>query len=437
MMMEGEEHLVYSTALSDNVASALAHHRSSLDPLVLQSSPLGLQESTAYFHPGYVPAAQVHQQGFQAEQTGWQPQQQASQQEQPQPQAQEWDGPRLCLVIDTNVFLTGLSYLETFLTASNDLPFLVVLALPLTVVEELDSLKDAHRMCQDETGREVPISQLARRAIRWIQNMFQRHPHHIIGQRMADVHIRSPVLPVVKQNDDRILHFALALQYMLLARLRQYKMKILLLSHDRALCVKATMNGLASCSHHELPADPHTIGTAFTELSWTVDGSELAATQLDDTESEEFVPRAVEVIAPTPNHDDDVDDDYSPDPRSHIELTLHGNDNDDDDDGGGGDGYVDASSTAAVGVGAGTGMATRSAIRRTAGNRYKNEAPLLLPPPSSSLSSSSAPSSSVSWGDGGVGVGMSMEVDRPDICICSAYPTAHLKHAPGEPIQPL
>jgi len=132
-------------------------------------------------------------------------------------------------VIDTNVFIEQLHHVKALLRAG-------FIAVARAVIQELDGLKGSTR--EDVNCR-------SRDAIRWIQQQAQPRNPRVLFQKMADdIRIAS----IAENNDDRILLYALDLQ--------DVGVEITLVTNDRNLSTKASIEEVAVCSGEALNSQP-------------------------------------------------------------------------------------------------------------------------------------------------------------------------------------
>ncbi|XP_067012838.2 transcriptional protein SWT1 isoform X2 [Anabrus simplex] len=137
------------------------------------------------------------------------------------------EGSEWYIVIDTNVFLGNLAYVEELLgTYVKDFgsPVLIV---PWYVLQELDRLKD---------GRyKAKLATRARKAVTFLHNNLGKHPR-LKGQSVSEANLTKETTP-----DDGILDCCL-----------QKVPRVVLLSNDRNLCNKAVVNNVAGYSATEM-----------------------------------------------------------------------------------------------------------------------------------------------------------------------------------------
>ncbi|XP_037042658.1 transcriptional protein swt1-like [Bradysia coprophila] len=130
------------------------------------------------------------------------------------------------LVIDTNIFLTQMTFLENLLNKINDVPGKPMLVIPYVVLQELDELKM-------RTKKHISVQ--AMHAIAFISQQLKMKPDHICGQSAMDNGIQF--IDVFNANDS-IINCCL--------QLKQNCEHVVLLTNDLSLSNKAI------CSHIEV-----------------------------------------------------------------------------------------------------------------------------------------------------------------------------------------
>ncbi|KAI9005683.1 PIN domain-containing protein [Hyaloraphidium curvatum] len=138
------------------------------------------------------------------------------------------------LVVDTNFLL---SHLRTFARLVAAAGTLYAVCLPWTVLSELDAISKGPRASEQRGERgshRTELSRLAADANRLLLSLFSQRTPHLVGQSLAE-HASLP-LPPGATNDDHILTYCLWLA--------SHAGRVLLLTADRNLSVKAVVNGI-------------------------------------------------------------------------------------------------------------------------------------------------------------------------------------------------
>ncbi|CAG9466263.1 unnamed protein product [Pedinophyceae sp. YPF-701] len=177
---------------------------------------------------------------------------------------------RLLFVVDTNVLLSNLSLVTTIASGRpaeenlSDAPAVSVI-VPWTALQELDRLKTESGVGGSCDTRKREVSALARAAIRTLSDSMTHGAGHasngasgIFGQSMADYAAAERIVggsvARATTNDDRILQCAVymrlrgaraALEAQLMGG-HAHQVAVLLVTNDRALSLKCTVNNVAS-----------------------------------------------------------------------------------------------------------------------------------------------------------------------------------------------
>ncbi|KAJ3012704.1 hypothetical protein HKX48_006121 [Thoreauomyces humboldtii] len=159
------------------------------------------------------------------------------------------------LVLDTNYFISHLPFLEAVLRClpSPHIQFVV----PYAVIKELDSLKDNHKRTEQkkaeavmarvgDPGAQAPsmrtLSDYARKANSFLHQHLQFRNPGLRGQQISERSKDSDAHEITA--DDRILDCCRFMQEM-------PGKKVLLLSNDKNLCVKALVHGIPTVSAYK------------------------------------------------------------------------------------------------------------------------------------------------------------------------------------------
>ncbi|XP_014237391.1 transcriptional protein SWT1-like [Trichogramma pretiosum] len=141
----------------------------------------------------------------------------------------------LYIVVDTNVFLSNLSFIEEILDSNSEKfgrPFIVI---PWTVIEELDYIKE-------NKNRSHQLRSQARKAVDLLNKHFSSKHPRFLGQTPEDVQRNNQKFEI-DCPDDRILQTCL--------QVRDYSRSVVLLSYDKNLCNKALLHNIPTLSRDE------------------------------------------------------------------------------------------------------------------------------------------------------------------------------------------
>ncbi|ORY96469.1 PIN domain-domain-containing protein [Syncephalastrum racemosum] len=101
---------------------------------------------------------------------------------------------RTALVLDTNFLISHLKYLKSLTQAAEEQPGQIVLIIPWIVVRELDRLKLRHEP-RSENGVFVgTLSDLARKAMQFIEKALRKQKHWLRGQKQSEVYDKDSKL---------------------------------------------------------------------------------------------------------------------------------------------------------------------------------------------------------------------------------------------------
>lgn len=126
-------------------------------------------------------------------------------------------------VVDTNCLLRS-THLEELLK-------FVVLVIPFVVIQELDGLK---------LSKDQDIALLARKAINFLYSNLQKKNPNMRGQTLEEIEKSASF--ACRNNDDKILNCCIYYKN----RVAKQKDNVVLLSYDKNLCVKASVNNITA-----------------------------------------------------------------------------------------------------------------------------------------------------------------------------------------------
>lgn len=157
------------------------------------------------------------------------------------------------VVIDTNILLSHLQSLLQFKKTLQGMN--VAFLIPWVVLQELDGLKKSEKALTDEntihsetSNPRLTVGALARLATRIIHENLKSGDKLVRGQRISEVWGKP------ENNDDKVLDCCLFYS--------QYA-KVILISNDRNLCVKALVHNIPSFIWKELPQDQESLQSLF------------------------------------------------------------------------------------------------------------------------------------------------------------------------------
>jgi rRNA-processing protein FCF1 len=139
------------------------------------------------------------------------------------------------IVLDTNILISSLKYIEELLDTSFIGLGFPVLVIPWQVLQELDILKA--RQCSGSSS----LAANARRAISFLHSNFKSEHPRIRGQTAA--HSVTAAFKIEVPDDD-ILQCCL--------QIAQMTNRVILLSNDKNLCNKAIVNGVKAYQKSEI-----------------------------------------------------------------------------------------------------------------------------------------------------------------------------------------
>ncbi|XP_018572896.1 transcriptional protein SWT1 [Anoplophora glabripennis] len=139
----------------------------------------------------------------------------------------------VCIIVDTNVFIWGLSKIRDILNLKTTESFKPIIYVPWMVITELDYMKDS---CSDAKLLKSVVN-----AIKFINAALENNNHRVVGQTIFDVERQKHV---GTSPDDKII--ACCLQ-----ATEKYE-TVMLLSNDINLKNKAMINDIAACSANEI-----------------------------------------------------------------------------------------------------------------------------------------------------------------------------------------
>lgn len=143
------------------------------------------------------------------------------------------------LVVDTNFILSHLNIVDGLRKLAGYCGLKIV--IPITVVQELDGLKNSSRKSKGMSSKsaEHSVDQLARWANDWIYSCLAKGDANVVGQKL-DERINK-----LATKDDAILDCCLYF------RQKNPKSLQVLLSNDKNLCLKALLNDVLTVSHRD------------------------------------------------------------------------------------------------------------------------------------------------------------------------------------------
>eukprot|EP00045_Choanoeca_perplexa_P014971 m.180405 g.180405 ORF g.180405 m.180405 type:complete len:331 (+) comp16854_c1_seq7:50-1042(+) len=222
------------------------------------------------------------------------------------------ESPLVFIVLDTNVLLSRLVLIQQLHASATQGQFQVVLFLPYVVITELDYLKESTRSCTMPDGRRVTIESRARAAVRWIQDQLTTNSPFILAQPLVHARMAIPMIQP-KKNDDHVLHACMLLhlglvvhEYHIDPTQAGWLYRVMLLSGDRALCVKALANGISAIEPRRLPSSCPECHQTFVDLrppTAHVTASPLTAGLSEQALPHEKHTRIPEVDFRSPDHD--------------------------------------------------------------------------------------------------------------------------------------
>ncbi|XP_033732720.1 uncharacterized protein LOC117322085 [Pecten maximus] len=148
---------------------------------------------------------------------------------------------KLLIVVDTNVLIENLSFVEELRDQEFKELSKPLLVIPWVVMQELDALKNSKNNFSLSTARK------ARGPVNFLFQSFKIQHPRVIGQTPDEA---KQALKEFKPecNDDRILHCCLQ------CKKRNPESHVILLSNDKNLCSKATILKVKACSRQTVIA---------------------------------------------------------------------------------------------------------------------------------------------------------------------------------------
>lgn len=221
------------------------------------------------------------------------------------------DVPLVCVVLDTNIVLTHLTFVQSLKERYKPM-IQVVAVVPWIVVCELDGLKSSTK--GEETGPKV--AELARNAIRCLKESATRPDGFMFVQTLAEFRegakkLQKFTIESHVNNDDRILQCCIHYQQNMNEGSTQnqgadFGAGVILLSNDANLCVKALANGVSAMGLKDFPscaedllhaAESTALGVEAPTLREDESCQTLTTTEgIIGTGSRELIEEAVEVF---------------------------------------------------------------------------------------------------------------------------------------------
>ncbi|XP_077862737.1 transcriptional protein SWT1-like [Saccoglossus kowalevskii] len=147
----------------------------------------------------------------------------------------------LYVVLDTNVLINHLKFLEEFKDQDIKGCGRPVLVIPWVVMQELDSLKDSKNIRHDT---DYNINRKARAAVKFLHLCFEsRHPR-VKGQSMTEGSTKLPTVNI-ESNDDRVLQCCILYQ-------QKVDAEVILFTNDKNLCNKAISSDVQAFTKESL-----------------------------------------------------------------------------------------------------------------------------------------------------------------------------------------
>ncbi|CAD7696218.1 unnamed protein product [Ostreobium quekettii] len=167
-------------------------------------------------------------------------------------------------VVDTNILMTDFSALADMkklscveIEAGVGYSPQIVLVVPWVVMLELDCLKNSTKQHSTKGGKRVAVSRLARAAVDQLQRSISSGDNFFRGQTLMefkDSKNMSMGTDVVS-NDDRILQCCLQFgkHTLTTSAATHRRIVVVLFSNDKALCMRAGVNGIQALMSHDIP----------------------------------------------------------------------------------------------------------------------------------------------------------------------------------------
>ncbi|KAJ8962959.1 hypothetical protein NQ314_005676 [Rhamnusium bicolor] len=139
----------------------------------------------------------------------------------------------VCIIVDTNVFISGLSKIQDIVNLKLTGIFKPLIYIPWMVITELDYMKDS---CSDAKLKKNILN-----SIKFINTALKENNPRVTGQTVFDMDKQKQVGP---SPDDKIISCCLQVA-------EKYE-TVILLSNDINLKNKAMLNNLTACSTNEV-----------------------------------------------------------------------------------------------------------------------------------------------------------------------------------------
>jgi rRNA-processing protein FCF1 len=163
------------------------------------------------------------------------------------------------IVLDTNILISSLKYIEELRDTSFIGLGFPVLVIPWQVLQELDILKA--RQCSTSSS----LAARARRAVSFLYSNFMSEHPRIRGQTALD---SVPEAFKIEVPDDAILQCCL--------QIAQMTNRVILLSNDKNLCNKAIVNGIKAYQKAEIQQALDELGSESVDMVQSSSGNELS-----------------------------------------------------------------------------------------------------------------------------------------------------------------
>ncbi|KAI8068558.1 PIN domain-containing protein [Gongronella butleri] len=144
-------------------------------------------------------------------------------------------------VVDTNILITGLKYIQQLANHAEEHPGALLIVIPWVVVKELDRLKMKRMTNTTTEGKVASVSDLARVAMRFIQQKLEAQSLALRGQRSDELYNKHTMEQQLHAGDDHILDCCMYFRY-------HMEKPVILLSNDRNLCIKALVHHIGTLS---------------------------------------------------------------------------------------------------------------------------------------------------------------------------------------------
>lgn len=158
------------------------------------------------------------------------------------------------LVVDTNFTLSHLNIINNLQELARK--YGLVIIIPITVMKELDGLKNSSRIAKNESSETISdqsVGHLARWANDWIYSALAKNDTAVRGQKMRQRLDKSTI------KDDAILDCCLYFKENFTNSL------VVLLSNDKNLCLKSLANDILTVSYRKQMSADIIAETIYTE----------------------------------------------------------------------------------------------------------------------------------------------------------------------------